>query len=124
METGLSADFTKLENDQYRSVNRFLFLEGKSRGEIKESLDAVYGDSSNSVATVKNWFNEFQRGRKSVFDEPCPGAPNMKTVTTEDNVKKSTILCRQTADCRCAKWLRQQASQKTAWVISCMKYWV
>jgi len=23
-------------------------------------LDAVYGDSSPSMATVKNWFNEFQ----------------------------------------------------------------
>jgi len=38
------------------------------------------------MATVKNWFNEFQRGRTSVFDEPRPGAP--KTDTTEDNVTK------------------------------------
>ena len=75
---------------------RFLFLEGKSRSEIKERLNAVYGDSSPSIATVKNWFNEFQRGRTLVFDGPCPGAP--KTVTTEDNVKKSTISCWQTAD--------------------------
>ena len=65
---------------------RFLFLEGKSRSEIKERLDAVYGDSSPSMATVKNWFNEFQRGRTSVFDEPRPGAS--KTATTEENVTK------------------------------------
>ena len=65
---------------------RFLFLEGKSRSEIKERLDAVYGDSSPSMATVKNWFNEFQRGRTSVFDEPRPGAP--KTATMEENVTK------------------------------------
>jgi len=38
------------------------------------------------MATVKNWFNEFQRGRTSVFDEPRLGAP--KTATTEDNVTK------------------------------------
>ncbi len=38
------------------------------------------------MVTVKNWFNKFQRGRTSVFDEPPPGAP--KTATTEDNVKK------------------------------------
>ena len=68
---------------------RFLFLEGKSRSEIKERLDAVYNDSSPSMATVKNWFNEFQLGRTSVLDEPRPGAP--KTITTEDDVKKSTI---------------------------------
>jgi len=71
-----------MEKEQFRSVIRFLFLEGKSRSEIKERLDAVYGNYSPSVATVKNWFNEFQRGRTSVFDEPRPGAPK----TTEDNV--------------------------------------
>ncbi len=38
------------------------------------------------MATIKNWFNEFQRGRTSVFDEPRPGA--LKTATTEDSVKK------------------------------------
>ena len=35
-----------MEKEQYRSVIRFLFLEGKSRSEIKECLGAVYGDSS------------------------------------------------------------------------------
>jgi len=63
-----------MEKEQYRSVIRFLFLEGKSGSEIKERLDAVYGDSPPSMATV------------SVFDEPRPGA--LKTATTEDNVTK------------------------------------
>jgi len=53
-------------------------------------LDDVYGESSPSMATVKNWFNEFQRGRTSVFDEPRPGAP--KTATAEDNVTKINDL--------------------------------
>ena len=82
----MSEDFTKLEKQQYRSVIRFLFLEGKSRSEIKERLDAVYGDFSPSMETVKNWINEFQRGRTSALDEPHPGAP--KTATTENNVNK------------------------------------
>ncbi|XP_070851595.1 protein GVQW3-like [Drosophila suzukii] len=85
-----------MEKEQYRSVIRFLFLEGKWRSEIKERLDAVYGDSSPSRATVKNWLNEFQRGRTSVFGEPRPGAT--KTVTTEDNVTKIHDLV--LADCR------------------------
>jgi len=41
------------------------------------------------LRTVTLWFNEFnefQRGRTSVFDVPRPGAP--KTATTEDNVTK------------------------------------
>lgn len=37
------------------------------RSEIKDRMDAVYGDSSSSMATVTNWFNEFQRGRTSVL---------------------------------------------------------
>ena len=48
-----------------KRVIRFFFLEGKSRGEIKGRLGAVYGESSPSMATVKNWFHEFQRGRTS-----------------------------------------------------------
>jgi len=52
-----------MEKGHYRSVIRFLFLKGKSRSEIKERFNAVYGNSSPSMATVKNWFNEFQRGR-------------------------------------------------------------
>ena len=38
------------------------------------------------MAIVKNWFNEFECGHTSVFDEPRPGAP--KQAITEDNVKK------------------------------------
>ena len=65
---------------------RFLFLEGKSHSKIKKRLDAVYGDSHTLMATVKNWFNEFQHGRISVFDEPRLGATKM--ATTEGNVTK------------------------------------
>ena len=75
-----------MEKQQYWSMIQFLFLERKLRSEIKEHLDAVYGDSSPSMATAKNWFNEFQHGRMSAFDEPHPGAPKMATM--EDNVMK------------------------------------
>lgn len=49
-------------------------------------LDAKYGDPSLSMATVKNWFNEFQPGRTSAFEEPRSGTP--KTATTEDKGTK------------------------------------
>ena len=110
----MSADFRKMEKEQYRSVIRFLFLEGKSRSEIKERLDAVYGDSYPSMATVKNWFNEFQRGRTSVFDEPRPG----KTATTEDNVTRINDLVSQndhrTLLCRIIGPIRRRIAEKTA----------
>lgn len=50
-----SAYFRKMEKEQYRSVIRFLFLEGKSRNEIKERLDAVYGDFSPSMDQLKQF---------------------------------------------------------------------
>jgi len=105
-----------MEKEQYRSVTRFLFLEGKSRSEIKERLDAVYGDSSPSMVTVKNWFNEFLRGRRSVFDEPRPGAP--KTATTEDNVTKIHDLVLADRRLRIREIAETVGTSKTAWVIS------
>jgi hypothetical protein len=87
VEVGISTDFREMEKEQYRLEIQFLFLEGKSCSEIKERFDAVYSDFSPSMATVKNWFNEFQRCRTSVFDETCPGVPKMATM--EDNVKRN-----------------------------------
>ena len=92
----MSADFRKMEKEQSRSVIRFLFLEGKSHSEIKEHLHAVYSDYSPSTETDKNWFNEFQRGHMSVFDEPCPDA--LKMAMMEHNVKKPMISYWQTTD--------------------------
>ncbi|EFN60336.1 Putative uncharacterized protein FLJ37770, partial [Camponotus floridanus] len=53
---------------------------------IKAKLDAVYGDTSPSMTTVRYWFNEFKRGRTSVFDEERPGRP--ADVVTEEIIQK------------------------------------
>lgn len=62
---------------------RLLSLKAKLRSEIKEYLDAF--DSSSSMATDKNEFNECHHGHSSVFDEPGPSA------TTEDKSPHSSI---------------------------------
>ena len=49
-------------------------------------MDAVYDDLSTSKTTVIYWFNEFKRGRKSVFDEERPGRPG--DVVTAEIVEK------------------------------------
>jgi histone-lysine N-methyltransferase SETMAR len=64
-----------LESVQYRSVIRFLYLKGKSRDEIQVELNAVYGEQSPSLATIKRWFNEFKAGRTSVVDVKKSGRP-------------------------------------------------
>ncbi|KAG5311084.1 SETMR methyltransferase, partial [Acromyrmex insinuator] len=75
-----------MKKDQYRSVIRFLFLDGKTCEEIKTKLDAIYGISLPSMTTVRYWFNEFKRGRSSIFDEERPGRPT--DVVTEEIVEK------------------------------------
>ena len=75
-----------MEKAQYQSVIRFLFLDGKTCEEIKVKLHAFYKDHAPSMTTIRYWFNEFKRGRTSVFDEERPGCPIK--VTTEDMVKK------------------------------------
>jgi len=75
-----------MEKEQYRSVIRFLFLDGKTCEEMKVKLHAIYKDHAPSMTTIRYWFNEFKRGRTSVFDEERPGRPI--EVTTEDMVNK------------------------------------
>ncbi|XP_018054520.1 PREDICTED: uncharacterized protein LOC108691334 [Atta colombica] len=42
-----------MEKEQYRSVIRFLFLDGKTCKEIKEKLHAVYKDNASSITTIR-----------------------------------------------------------------------
>ena len=41
-----------MEEEQYRSVILFLFLDEKTCGEMKAKLDPVYGDLLPSMTTV------------------------------------------------------------------------
>ena len=66
---------------------RFLSFDGKTYEEIKVKLHAVYKDNAPSMTTIRYWFNEFRRGRTSVFDVERPVRPI--EVTTEDIVKKN-----------------------------------
>jgi len=60
---------------EYRSVIKFLFKEGNNAQQIKVRMDNVYGDSSPSYSTIKEWIKQFKLGRESVFDEPRAGRP-------------------------------------------------
>lgn len=64
-----------LENVQYRSVIRFLFMKGKRREEVIADLNEVYGDDCPSTRTIFRWYSYFQGGRTSVCDEERPGRP-------------------------------------------------
>ena len=78
--------FTIMEKEQYRSMIRFLFLDGKSCEEIKEKLHVVYKDNASSMTTIRYWYNKFKRGLTSIFDEERPDRPI--EVTMEDMINK------------------------------------
>ena len=63
------------------------FLDGKTCEEIKVNLHAVYKDHHAPLMTaIRYWFNEFKRGRSSVFDEERTGCSI--EITTADMVSK------------------------------------
>jgi hypothetical protein len=120
VETGVSADFTKMEKEkeQYRSVIRFLFLEGKSRSEIKERLDAVYGDSSPSMATVKNGFNRYVHSNTniSIIEEHLHHLNSsfclkLKTGPNENPNLISSLTITHRKKCRTTLKCREQTSR-------------
>ena len=53
----------------------------------------MYGDGAASYSTVKNWFAEFNRGRRSLKDEFREGRP--KTAVVPDNIDAVCELLRQ-----------------------------
>ncbi|KYN16546.1 hypothetical protein ALC57_11207 [Trachymyrmex cornetzi] len=75
-----------MEKIEYRAIIKFLHLKGNTSTQIKAELDAVYGDSAPSFATVKRWVIEFKRGRTSLADGERSGRPT--TATTTDNIEE------------------------------------
>jgi len=82
-----------MENVQYRSVIRFLVLDGKSCMEIKEKMDAVYKDFSASLTTIRYWFHEFKRGHTSFSGEEPSGRPI--EIITEEMIEWPTKKVRE-----------------------------
>ncbi|KYN22612.1 hypothetical protein ALC57_04986 [Trachymyrmex cornetzi] len=71
---------------EYRAINKFLHLKGNTSTQIKAELDAVYGDSAPSFATVKRWVAEFKRGRTSLANDEHSG--RLTTATITDNIEE------------------------------------
>ena len=60
------------------------FRLGLGRQECIEELEYLFGDKAPSYSTVKNWFNEFNRGRSSLKDEVREVPP--KTAVVPENI--------------------------------------
>ena len=74
----------ELNREHFRAIIFHNFRRGLSRQECIDELKSLYGDEAPSYSTVKNWFNEFNRGRRSLEDEGREGRP--KTVVVPENI--------------------------------------
>jgi histone-lysine N-methyltransferase SETMAR len=66
--------YSKMFKIEYHAVIKFFTKEGKSLAEIKR-LAAVYGESSPSYSTVKEWAKQFNLEIESIEDDPHHGKP-------------------------------------------------
>ena len=58
---------------EYRSVIKFLVLEGESPSNIYKRLMVVYGDHAPSHITVFEWVRRFKGGQTTIKDDPRCG---------------------------------------------------
>ena len=61
------------QNIEFRTVIKFLTMEGAKAKEIHRRIADVYGESRPKYSTVAKWSAEFKRGRNSLEDDPRPG---------------------------------------------------
>ena len=74
----------ELTREHFRVMIFFDFRRGLSRQECTDQLTSTFGDEAPSFATVKRWYNEFNRGRHSLTDEIREGRP--KSVVVQENI--------------------------------------
>ncbi|XP_044313067.1 histone-lysine N-methyltransferase SETMAR-like [Drosophila rhopaloa] len=74
----------ELTREHFRAIIFHGFRRELTRQECIDELTSLYGDGAPSYSTVKNWYNEFNRGRRSLEDEGREGRP--KTVVVPENI--------------------------------------
>ena len=74
-----------LTRDQIRVMIYYDYKKKLSQQECLESLQKTFGDSCVSLATVYNWYAEFNRSRDHFEDEPRVGRPS--SAVTPENIE-------------------------------------
>jgi histone-lysine N-methyltransferase SETMAR len=70
-----------MDKIEYRAVIKFFVKEGLTSNKIRTKFVKVYGDTSPSFSTIKEWAAEFKRGRTILEDDPREGLPKSATTT-------------------------------------------
>ena len=83
----------ELNRENFRAMIYYDFRRGLSRQGCIDELISTFGDDDPSYATVKCWYNEFNRGHHSLADEFCKGRP--KSVVRPENINALQKLIMQ-----------------------------
>ncbi|GFT08475.1 metabotropic glutamate receptor [Nephila pilipes] len=81
----------ELNREHFRAIIFHNFRRGLSRQECFDELNSLYSDKAPSYSTVKNWYNEFNRGRCSIQDESRVGRPKSVVVPEKINAVRELI---------------------------------
>ena len=78
--------------EHFSSISFYNFRRGLSRQERIDELKSLVGDKAPSYSAVKNWFNEFNRGRSSLKDEVREAPPKTAVVSENIDVVRELIM--------------------------------
>jgi len=81
-----------MDKIEYRAVIKFFVKEGLTPNEIHSKFIKVYGDSSLSFLTIKEWAVEFKRGHTSHEDDPREGCPKSATIPESTEQVHDVVL--------------------------------
>ncbi|GFU40787.1 putative mariner transposase [Nephila pilipes] len=81
----------ELNREHFRAIIFHNFRRGLSRQECFDELNSLYSDKAPSYSTVKNRYNEFNRGRCSIQDESRAGRPKSVVVPEKINAVRELI---------------------------------
>ena len=63
------AKYMELIREHFLAIIFHKFRRGLSQQECIDELKSLFGDKAPSSSTVKNWFNEFNCGLRSLIDK-------------------------------------------------------
>lgn len=82
-----------LTREHFRAMIFYDFRRGSTRQQCIDQLNSTFGDEAPHYSTVKRWFNEFERGRRSLTDESREGRP--KSAVLPENIDAVRELIKQ-----------------------------
>ena len=82
----------ELTREHFLSMIIHNLRRGPSRQEYIDEHKYLFGNKAPSYSTVKNWFNEFICGRRSLKDKVCEGPPKTVVVSENNDAVRELIM--------------------------------